>query len=87
LKLKLKAVTVTGSEGDGYAIIANIEYNDGSTDVVTTPFSTGTHDYERELTTFTPEKPIKSVTVSCVLNVNGTAFFEYVSLQEKIGGL
>ena len=79
-----KAENVTGDADVYYSIYLNIVYNDDTKkDGVNCLFKTGTHDWEKSESSFTPEKPIKSVQYNLLFrNRAGKAWFRNAILIE-----
>lgn len=80
-----KAENVSGDlDAANYAIYMDITYNDDSKRYgVTAPFKTGTHDWEKVTSTFTPEKPIKSLSFYMLFrNKTGKVWFRNAMLTE-----
>ena len=75
---------MSGSADSGYALYADLVYDDGTTLWgQTAPFRCGTHDWESREFVIMPEKPVKSLTLYCLLRGHtGRAWFDDVSLEE-----
>jgi len=82
-----KADEVGGSKDSDYAIYVDAEYTDGTPLWgETTPFSTGTHGWERRQLVILPAKPLKSLTVFALFRHHtGTAWFDDFSAQALTG--
>ena len=81
-----KAENVSGNlDGANYAVYLDLRHPDGTTTWgVVSGFKTGTHDWEKVTLTFTPEKPIKSVSYCMLLRggKTGKAWFRNAVLTE-----
>jgi len=79
-----KAENVSGSPDSGYSLYVDIEYQDGAPLWgQTANFRTGTHDWQERELLIIPEKPVKSLTLHCILRGHsGNALFDDVSLAE-----
>ncbi len=79
-----KAEGVTGGRDSGYSLYADLSYQDGiPLWGQTANFSTGTHDWERREVMILPEKPVKSITLNCLVRGHaGKVWFDDVSLVE-----
>ena len=75
---------LSGSADSGYALYADLVYDDGTTLWgQTAPFRCGTHDWESREFVIMPEKPVKSLTLYCLLRGHtGRAWFDDVSVEE-----
>ncbi|HWI60101.1 MAG TPA: hypothetical protein VNZ22_22940, partial [Bacillota bacterium] len=79
-----KASNISGSADSDYSLYVDLVYADGtSLWGQTAPFRTGTHDWEQREVLILPEKPVKALTVHCLLRKHsGTAWFDDVSVEE-----
>jgi len=79
-----KAENVSGGRDSGYSIYVDLLYADGTPLWgQTANFSTGTHDWERREVLIHPEKPVRSLTVHCLLRGHaGQVWFDDVSVVE-----
>jgi hypothetical protein len=82
IAVKSKCADVPGTPSGSYCIWLDILHTDGTpTWGVTRPFSTGTHDWERQTLTLVPVKPIARLYVHCLFRwVPGTAWFDDASV-------
>ena len=80
-----KAENVGGEPEAYYSVFINIVYADNSTEnAVCTMFKTGTHDWEKSASSFTPKKPIKSLQYHLLFrNRTGKAWFRNAVLTEE----
>ena len=79
-----RAEGVSGSAGSGYSLYADLIYDDGTPLWgQTANFSTGTHDWQLREVIILPEKPVRSLTLHCLLRGHaGTVWFDDVSVTE-----
>lgn len=77
---------MNGTEGIEYSVYAEVFYADGSNESIVAPFVIGDHDYQLSQLIFTPSLPITRITFHCNFQMKGTAYFDRVSLQQKIPG-
>ncbi len=79
-----RAEGVSGSAGSGYSLYADLIYADGTPLWgQTANFSTGTHDWQWREVIILPEKPVRSLTLHCLLRGHaGTVWFDDVSVTE-----
>jgi len=80
-----KAEGVSGDiEGANYAIYLDVTYTDDTRAWgVRAAFKTGTHDWEKASLTYTPDKPVKTITYYILLrNKTGKAWFRNALLAE-----
>ena len=79
-----RAENVSGGSDSGYSLYADILYADGSTLWgQTANFHAGTHDWERREAVILPEKPVKALTLHCLLRGHsGRAWFDDVAVEE-----
>ncbi len=79
-----KAENVGGSADSGYALYVDLIYTDGTPLWgQTANFRTGTHDWQQRELVVLPEKPVKTLTLHCLLRGHsGTAWFDDVTVQE-----
>lgn len=79
-----RAEDVSGGADSGYSLYADLIYNDGTPLWGRTAnFSTGTHDWQPREVTILPEKPVRSLTLHCLLRGHaGTVWFDDVSVTE-----
>jgi hypothetical protein len=82
----IQADGVNGTEGIGYSIFAELFYADGSNESIVAPFVVGDHDYQLSQLIFTPPLPVARITFHCNFQMKGSAYFDRVSLQQKIPG-
>lgn len=82
-----RAQNVSGTKNTDYSLYIDLTYTDGTTLWgLTAPFSTGTHDWERRQILVLPAKPIKSLTLYCLLrNHTGVAWFDDISATQLAG--
>lgn len=68
-----------------YSVYLDIEHSDGSKIYgITVTFKTGTHDWEKVSSSYTPVKPIKSLSYYLLLrNKTGKAWFKNAVLIQK----
>ena len=83
-----KAEGVEGSPDSGYAVYVDILYADGTPLWgQTANFRCGTHDWQERQITITPEKPVKSLSLYCLLRGHkGKVWFDDISLTEIKSG-
>lgn len=81
-----KAENVNGSPDNDYSLYVDILYADGSSLWgQTARFRTGTHDWQSRELVILPAKPVKSLTLHCLLRKHsGRAWFDDVTLQEVV---
>jgi hypothetical protein len=79
-----KAQEVSGGSDSGYSLYVDLTYMDGTPLWgQTANFRTGSHDWEHREVRILPEKPVRSLTVHCLLRGHsGTAWFDDVSVEE-----
>ena len=79
-----KARDVSGSPDSGYSLYVDIMYVDGTPLWgQTANFPTGTHDWVQRETLIIPQKPVKSLTLNCILRGHsGSALFDDVTVEE-----
>jgi hypothetical protein len=79
-----KAENVSGNADNDYSLYVDMLYADGtSLWGQTARFRTGTHDWQQREIVILPAKPIKSLTLHCLLRRHsGRAWFDDVTLQE-----
>ena len=79
-----KADAIDGGPDSNYSLYVDLQYIDGTPLWgQTANFRTGTHDWEQKELLIIPEKPVRSVTVHCLLrNHTGTAWFDDIALEE-----
>jgi hypothetical protein len=79
-----KAENVSGGPDNDYSLYVDILYADGSTLWgQTANFHAGTHDWERREVIILPEKPVKVLTLHCLLRGHsGRAWFDDVAVEE-----
>jgi len=81
-----KAESVSGDmSAYDYSIYLDIVHPDGtSTHCITAAFKTGTHDWEKASLTYTPTKPIKSLSYYLMFrNKTGKVWFKNAVLSQK----
>jgi len=80
-----KAENVSGGADRDYSLYADLVYEDGSTLWgQTANFHAGTHDWEEREMTIVPEKPVKVLTVYCLLRRHsGRVWFDDVAVEEN----
>lgn len=78
-----KAQDVSGSADSGYSLYLDLYYTDGSPEWgLISPFSTGTHDWERREVLVIPHKPVGKVYVHLLLrNHSGTVWFDDIQME------
>lgn len=78
-----RAKDVSGSADAGYSLYIDLHYTDGTPEWgLISPFSTGTHDWERREVLVIPRKPIARVYVHLLLrNHAGTVWFDDVQME------
>lgn len=83
-----KAENVSGQADNNYSIYVDLVYEDGtSLWGQTANFRCGTHDWELRERVVLPEKPVKSLTIYCLLRGHsGKAWFDDVSVTEITAG-
>ncbi|MGA2866977.1 MAG: hypothetical protein ABSF95_21080 [Verrucomicrobiota bacterium] len=83
-----KAQDVTGGSDNDYSLYVDIVYADGTPLWgQTANFHTGTHDWEQRERIILPEKPVKTLTLHCLLRGHaGTAWFDDVAVDEIKAG-
>ena len=83
-----KAEGVEGGPDSGYSVYVDILYADGTPLWgQTANFRCGTHDWQERLITITPEKPVKSLSLYCLLRGHkGKVWFDDISLTEIKSG-
>ncbi len=81
-----KAEDVSGAPDSGYSLYADLTYTDGTPLWGQTgDFRCGTHDWERREFVIRPEKPVKTLTLHCLLRGHtGSAWFDDVSVVEAV---
>lgn len=79
-----RAEGVSGGADSGYSLYADLIYNDGTPLWGRTAnFSTGTHDWQPREVIILPEKPVRSLTLHCLVRGHaGTVWFDDVSVTE-----
>ncbi|MGA2657103.1 MAG: hypothetical protein ABSH34_06245 [Verrucomicrobiota bacterium] len=79
-----KAENVSGGPDNDYSLYVDILYADGSTLWgQTANFHAGTHDWEEREMVILPEKPVKALTLHCLLRGHsGRAWFDDVAVEE-----
>ena len=79
-----KAENIGGSPDNDYSLYVDILYEDGTPLWgQTANFRTGTHDWQQRELLILPEKPVKSLTLHCILRRHsGIAWFDDVSVAE-----
>ena len=79
-----KAQDMSGSMDGGYSLYVDILYVDGTPLWgQTANFRTGTHDWEQRQLVILPEKPVKSLTLHCLVRGHsGKAWFDDVTVEE-----
>ncbi|MFO1498942.1 MAG: hypothetical protein U1G07_11220 [Verrucomicrobiota bacterium] len=79
-----KAVDVTGGADSGYSLYVDLTYADGTTLWGRTAhFRTGTHDWERRELVILPEKPVRRLTLNCLLRGHaGKVWFDDLAVTE-----
>lgn len=82
-----KADQVEGVTRSDYALYIDAHYMDGTPLWgLASPFSGGTHDWQRRQLLVTPTKPLKSITITALFrNHTGTAWFDDFSAHEVAG--
>ncbi len=82
-----RAQAVSGTRNSDYSLYVDLTYTDGS--VLwgqSAPFTTGTHEWERRQILVLPDKPIRSLTLYCLLrNHTGVAWFDDISATQLAG--
>eukprot|EP01097_Dermamoeba_algensis_P004331 TRINITY_DN2856_c0_g1_i1.p1 TRINITY_DN2856_c0_g1~~TRINITY_DN2856_c0_g1_i1.p1 ORF type:complete len:683 (+),score=125.62 TRINITY_DN2856_c0_g1_i1:53-2101(+) len=81
-----RASLVSGHPDDGYGILMDVKYTDGSYSYgVSLNFATGTHDWERKCLKLDRKKHIESVNVFVVFGGHtGTVWFDDITLTSRI---
>lgn len=81
-----KAEHVSGGPDNDYSLYVDILYADGTPLWgQTARFQTGTHDWQRRELVILPAKPVKSLTLHCLLRKHsGRAWFDDVTLEEIV---
>jgi hypothetical protein len=81
-----RAVDVSGSPDSNYSLYVDIIYTDGTPLWgQTARFDTGTHDWEQSEVLILPEKPVRSVSIHCILRGHsGTVWFDDVEVREIV---
>ncbi len=79
-----RAENVTGGRDSGYSLYADLVYQDGTPLWgQTANFGTGTHDWERRQVIIFPEKPVKSLTLNCLVRGHaGRVWFDDLAVTE-----
>lgn len=79
-----KAENVTGGRDSGYSLYADLVYQDGTPLWgQTANFTAGTHDWERRQVLIFPEKPVRSLTLNCLVRGHaGRVWFDDVAVTE-----
>ena len=79
-----RAEAVTGGADSGYSLYVDLLYDDGTPLWgQTADFATGTHDWQSREVVILPERPVKSLTVHCLLRGHaGRVWFDDVSVEE-----
>jgi hypothetical protein len=79
-----KAENVSGGSDSDYALYVDIDYTDGTPLWgQTARFHAGTHDWQRRELVILPAKPVKSLTLYCLLRKHsGRAWFDDIMVQE-----
>ncbi len=79
-----KAENISGAPDSGYSVYVDIVYSDGTPLWgQTANFRCGTHDWQQREFVIVPERPVRSVTVYCLLRGHtGQAWFDDVSVAE-----
>src|ERR1035437_1932410 len=79
-----KAENVSGSPDNGYSLYVDIVYADGTPLWgQTANFACGTHDWEQRQFVLLPDKPVKSLTLHCLLRGHsGKVWFDDASVEE-----
>lgn len=79
-----RAENVTGGRDSGYSLYADLVYQDGTPLWgQTANFATGTHDWERRQVIIFPEKPVRSLTLNCLVRGHaGRVWFDDVAVTE-----
>lgn len=79
-----KAQQVGGGSDNDYSLYVDILYMDGTTLWgQTANFHAGTHDWEQREMVILPERPVKVLTLHCLLrNHSGRAWFDDVAVEE-----
>ncbi len=71
---KAEGLTFASSSGPNkdYAIVANVIYQDGSSDVFEARFASGTHDWQRSAVMIPATKPIRQIDIQPLLRGQAT---------------
>jgi hypothetical protein len=79
-----RAQDMSGSPDGGYSLYVDIVYADGTPLWgQTADFQTGTHGWQRRELVIMPQKPVKSLTLNCLVRRHsGRAWFDDVSVEE-----
>lgn len=79
-----RADAVSGGADSGYSLYADLIYDDGTPLWgQTANFATGTHDWQLREVTILPERPVRSLTLHCLLRGHaGTVWFDDVAVTE-----
>ncbi len=79
-----RAEDVSGGRDSGYALYVDLQYMDGtSLWGRTASFGTGTHDWERREVRILPDRPVRSLTVHCLLRGHaGRVWFDDITATE-----
>ena len=79
-----KAANVTGGQDSGYSLYSDLVYTDGThLWGQTAQFHCGTHDWEERQITIVPSKPVRTITLNCILRGHsGVAWFDDVTVHE-----
>jgi hypothetical protein len=78
-----KALNVSGTKGNDYALYVDARYTDGTPLYgQTAQFNTGTHDWEYASRIITPAKPIRDLTLYALFRFHsGEAWFDHLALR------
>ena len=79
-----RAQDISGGSDSGYSLYVDMVYEDGTPFWgQTANFRTGTHGWQRRELVILPEKPVKSLTLNCLVRGHsGKAWFDDVSVEE-----
>ncbi len=79
-----RAEGVSGGADSGYSLYVDIVYQDGTPLWgQTANFSAGTHDWQQREIMIVPEKPVKTLTLYCILRGHsGRVWFDDVAIEE-----
>ena len=79
-----KAQDASGSTDSGYSLYVDLVYADGTPLWgQTANFPTGTHNWVRREALIIPQKPVKALTLNCILRGHsGLALFDDVTVEE-----